>query len=287
MEIGAIVANQVIIIFLLIAVGFFLAKLKLLSRKGIDQFTTLLLYVVTPCVLVNAYHKEFNMEEAKKLAMAAAFAFIVHIVAILISSLVFIRKDNQLHYRVNIFSSVYSNCGFMAIPLLSTALGSRGVFYGSMYLAVFTLVYWTHGIYVCTGGDRKQISIKKVFLNPGVIGTATSMLLFLTGLEMKLPSTITSAVSSMADLNTPLAMVVLGYYLAQIKFVESLKKASIYVVSLLRLVIIPIIGIGIAKIMGLDKMLCMAVLIPAACPTATVTTLFAARFKLDAAYSAE
>ncbi len=295
MELGGIVANQVIIIFGLIVIGFFLTKRKMLGEKGVKDMTALLLYVVTPCVLIKSYRKPFEASEAKQLITAAVFTLVVHIIAIVISTLVFHKKDEKLRYRVNIFSSVYSNCGFMAIPLMTAAMGDIGVFYGSMYLAIFTIIYWIHGVYVCTGGDKKEISLKKCFLNPGFIGTVISMVLFASSFwfrEYPTPiktvlGTVTDIVDYMAGLNTPVAMLVLGYYLANVNFAKCLKKPAIYVISLLRLLIIPILAIGVAYVMGMNPTVAKAVIIPAACPTATVATLFAARFNLDAEHSAE
>ena len=93
MGLGSIVANQVIIIFGLIMIGFFLARKKMLGEKGVKDMTALLLYVVTPCVLIKSYRKEFDVSEAKQLVFAALFTLIVHIIAIVISTLVFYKKD--------------------------------------------------------------------------------------------------------------------------------------------------------------------------------------------------
>lgn len=295
MELSITITGQVIVMFGLILIGFILTKVKFLTKTGATELTSLLLYVVAPCVLINAYEKEMSVSEAKKLGLAALFTLIVHIMGIIICSVVFRKKDEQKHYRINAFASIYSNCGFMAIPILSASLGTQGVFYGSMYLAVFTTIYWTHGVYLCTGGDKKEISIKKCFLNPGVIGTLISMGLFLTNFWFRnFPKpvdyalgAVKSVVAYMASLNTPVAMIVLGFYMAQVDFKRILKKPSVYIVSLLRLVVIPIIGIYLAKMLRFDPMVAKAVIIPAACPTANVCTLFAAKYNLDAVYASE
>ena len=295
MELGIIVTNQVLIILGLIIVGFCLTRMGKITEKGAKEMTSVLLMVVTPCVLISSYEKPFNADEAKQLGVAAALALGIHIIAIVLSTIVFKKQKNEDHRRINIFASVYSNCGFMAIPLLTEALGQQGVFYGSMYLAVFTPLYWTHGVYLCTGGDRKEISLKKGFINPGVIGTGVSMLLFISGFWFRSYSDSTTAVigvlksviSYLASLNTPLAMLVLGYYIAKINIIECLKKPMIYFVSLIRLIIIPLICIAIVRIIKIPPEIAKAILIPAACPSATVATLFAARYGLDAEYSSE
>lgn len=282
MELSKLLAEQVIIIFLLIALGFILKKTNKIDESGAKQLTNILLTIVTPCVLINAYQKEFQPKLAVNLLYAALFTLVIHLVMILLSTLIF-RKEPTERYKINIFTSIYSNCGFMAIPLLSAVLGNDGVFYGSAYLALFNILYWTHG--VALYGGVKNLSVKKVFLNPGVIGTAVSLVLFFLGIT--LPKVIIEPVQYMAGLNTPLAMVVLGTYLANIDFKKTLSKLSIYGVSALRLVIFPILGIAIAKFLKMDSTVAQSVLISAACPSAAVATLFAARFGLDAEYASE
>ena len=89
MGLSGIVAKQVIIIFGLIMIGFFMTKKKMLGEKGAKDMTTVLLYVVTPCVLLKSYRKPFDVSEAKQLVMAALSTVLVHIIAIVISTLVF------------------------------------------------------------------------------------------------------------------------------------------------------------------------------------------------------
>ena len=295
MELSKIVANQVLIIFGLVMVGFFLARMKKLTEKGAKEMTTVLLSVVTPCVLITSYEKPFNVSEVKNLGIAAAFALFLHIFAIVLSTVVFKRQKDENHRRINTYASIYSNCGFMAIPLLSAALGNQGVFFGSMYLAVFTPLYWTHGIYLYTGGNKREISLKKGFINPGVIGTVVSMVLFFSGFWFKAyPAPINagigvikSVIGYIASLNTPLAMLVLGYYLSEINFAACLKKPVIYAVCFMRLLIIPLSCVFAAKIINIPPDVAKAIIIPAACPVANITTLFAAKYNLDANYASE
>ena len=283
MELSLIVAIQVLIVFILITVGFILKKLRLIDEHGSKQLTNILLMIVMPCVLINSYQKEFKTEYAFNLFLAAVFTILIHIIMIIISTLLYKREETK-RYRINIFSAIYSNCGFMAIPLLSAVLGEDGVFYGSAYLAVFNIFYWTHGVIVYSG-TKKALSLKKAFLNPGVIGTVISLLFFI--LQIRLPQVIIEPVKYIAGLNTPLAMIVLGGYLANINFKNTLKNLSIYTVSFLRLILFPVIAIILAKIMHLDNTVATAVLISTACPTATIATLFAAKFNLDAEYASE
>lgn len=283
MELSRIVFVQVLIIFVLMAVGFVCSKARLINEKGTRQMTDVLLLIVMPCVLIKAYQKEFSKELIFGLLMSALFALVIHIIGIVISTLIF-KKEESLRYRINIFSSVYSNCGFMAIPLLNAAVGTDGVFYGSAYLAVFTILNWTHGICLYSG-SLKEISVKKIITNPGIIGTTIAIISFVMGI--KLPYVLEESVSYLAGLNTPLAMIVTGAYLTRVDFKKALKNVSIYLVSLLRLVVVPIIAVVVAKIINIDALIAKSVLISAACPTAAIAALFATKYELDSTYAAE
>lgn len=283
MELSRTVALQVAVVFILIAVGFVLKKRKSLDEHGLKQFTEVLLMIVTPSVLIVSYQKEFKPQLALMLLLAAGCSIFLHAIMVIISTLIF-RKEETNNYRISIFSSASSNCGFMAIPLLTAVLGTDGVFFGSAYLAVFNIFYWTYGICIFTG-DAKSLSLKKAFLNPGVIGTVIGLLFFFTG--TKLPKIVFDPLNYLAGLNTPVAMLILGSYLADVDFKKTLKKGSIYLVSLLRLIIFPVIAYFLTLVLGLDKTASTAILLTSACPVATVSTLFAARFGLDAGYASE
>ncbi len=283
MDLAYDVGKNVIIIFLLIGVGFVLQKLKFFTPVGIKQMTNLLLSVVTPCVLIQAYQKEFKAELAYQLMYTALFTVLILTISALLCKVLF-RKEPTNRYRIDAFASIYSNCGFMALPLLSAVLGSDGVFFGSGYLAVFTLFYWTQGVYTMTE-NKKDLSVKKALMTPGIIGTILALVLFFSG--VKLPYVISQPIGHLANLNTPVAMVILGTYLVNIDFKKVLSSFSIVKVCLVRLIIIPVIAIGVAYAIRLDAIVAKAVLISSACPTAAVTTLFATRFNLDADYSSQ
>lgn len=290
MDLAVKISYQVAIIFIYMAVGFTLSKLKKISEKGVSDITALLLALVTPCVLISSYQKkipEYSPKLLSGLSIAALFTVLIHVIAIVLVTLIF-KKEDTGRYKVNIFTSIYSNCGFMAIPILSSVLGADGVFFGSAYLAFFTFFYWTHGVIVYSG-SIKNVSAKELFLNPGVIGTLIALLLFLFKIE--LPVIVNDTVDGIAALNTPLSMIVLGTFLAKVNWRTTFFNPALYLVSLLRLVFIPLTAVFLIAMMRLlfpvDTLIARSVLIPAACPAATVAALFAAKYGSDAAYASE
>lgn len=287
-SLGLTVANQVAIMVIMIAIGFFCYKKELLTEAGVKSMSAILLNVVTPCMLINAYQQEFNTELAVKFLTAAGAAVLLHLIMIAIILLVFKKQENPMLKKVNTFLSIYSNCGFMGLPLLNAALGDEGVFLGSAYLAVFSLMYWTQGVYVFSGDKRDMIS-KKAILNPGVLGVLIGLIFFFG--RIKLPGLIGTTVSGIAALNTPVAMFVIGSFLAKTKVKSALKNPNVWLVTVLRLLVLPLISLGVLVIFtktGIaDPFAAMAVLLQVSAPCATVGSLFAVKFGYDPTYASE
>lgn len=280
MNLSLQVLNQVLVIFILMMTGAILFKAKIIESGGVAQMSKILVTIVMPAVIIKAYQTDFNGELLKNLLCATLLALALHIIAILLSMLIF-RKNNERN-AVNIFSVVYSNCGFMGIPLLTAVYGDMGAFYGSAYFAVFTILSWTHGIWIYSKGKTK-IDIKKIIFNPGIIGIVIALVLFFA--RIKLPFVVYESVNYLAMLNTPLAMIILGTYMAKLNFKDITDKFNILIVSVLKLAIIPLVGIAIIRLLNIAGDVTGAVIIGAACPTAAIASIFASQYDSDAVYA--
>lgn len=271
------VGTQVLILFLMIGTGFVLGKLHLITHKGAVSMSNLLMYVVSPCILIVVFQRPLETETFHNFWVALLAALVIHGINILASELV-IRDRDPMRKSFFRFSAIFSNCGFMAVPLQTAILGSLGVFYGSAYLLVFTALTWTLGIQLVKGG-KMAFSWRTLLMNPGVIGVAIAMVLYL--LQITLPEIILSPITYLSDMNTPLPMVVIGYQLSQADFRRALHGASFWVSAALRLVILPLLALGVCMLMRLDSGVTLAVVIAASTPPAALLGMFAAKFDRD------
>ena len=274
------VLTQVVILFILIFLGFTLTKTKVFTKNGIKGMTDLALYLVTPCVMIKSFAREFSPKLLKNLLLSIGLAFLTHLLFIIISRLV-LRSKNIQRQSVLQFAVIFSNCGFMAIPLLQALLGDDGVFYGSGYIAAFQVVIWSYGIYLI--GGKEAISPKKMFINPGVIGFALALAVFCIGIP--LPKIIIEPVSYMASLNTPLPMLIIGYHLANSNVLQGLKDIKLLFSCILRLFILPIIAVFVFYLLGIRGALPLALSICASAPTAALVTMFSSKFEGDTGLS--
>lgn len=271
------IAQQVLVLFILIAVGFGCGKKGVITEHASKKMTDIVLYVVTPCVMIAAFQREFSFELLGKVFIAAITATVIMTASILLARLV-IRDKNEARKKVLQFSVIFSNCGFMSLPLQKALLGDDGWFFGSIFVAIFNVFCWTYGL-ADMSGDIKQLSIKKLALNPGVIGVLAAVILFAA--KIKLPVFIIEPVTHLANLNTPIPMLIIGFYLSRADFKKAFTDKGTYLAMLLRLAVIPVAAALAMALLHLDAKMTIAFTIACSAPTAATTTMFAAKFDRD------
>ncbi len=274
------VGNNVLVLFILIGVGFFCNKTKILSEKSSKDLTNLVLYIVTPCVIINSYQREFDKTMLIGLLITLSASFVSFIINILLAHLLVKDKDKRKEKTLR-FGTVFSNCGYMSLPLQQAMLGEIGVFYGATYVAVFQMFLWTYGIIVMSG-SIKSVSLKKVIINPGVISTAAGILFYIT--STKLPYAIIEPIKHLGSLNTPVPMMLVGFHLAGASL--KIKGLSSYVSMILRLVVSPLVMILGLYLAGVSGDIMVACTIAASSPIAAATTMFSEKFGGDTSLSA-
>lgn len=273
-----LVAGQVAVLFLLTGVGFAARKAKLLDELSIGGLVNLLLVIVNPCLIVNAFNRPFDTSMLRGLAIAFAFAAGMHLLLMAVSRLAFARGPENTTVVLKL-SSVFSNAGFMGIPLEQALLGPEGVFYGVAYIVVFNLFIWSWGLGLSRDG-RFSLS-RRMLANPGLAGIAAGLAVFLS--PWGLPKVLDETLGSIASLNTPLAMAVIGYYLAGAKFGAALRSPAAHLAAAIRLLACPAAAVAaLYPFRGsLDGTLMMAMVIPCAAPVAAMVSMFAAKHGRD------
>ena len=273
-----IVAQQVAILFVLIGAGAAMRRLKLVSDGAIEGLVNLLILVVTPCLIVDVFQRPFDPSMLKGLGLAFLLGTFGHLLVIALALLSVRHRDENVR-RPLLLAAVFSNAGFMGIPLEQAILGDEGVFFGVVYVVVFNLFMWSWGIRtMCGGGSWGSL---KMWVNPGTVGIALGLPLFFC--SVKLPPVIGSPIHQLANLNTPVAMVVIGYCLVGAKLGRVATMAPVYVATAIRLAAYPLAMVGLLFLLRekLDRNMMLAVVIAAAAPVAAMVSMFASKFRRD------
>lgn len=271
------VGEQVLILFVLIAIGFVCGKTKLINEAGSKVMADVVLYFVTPCVIINAFQREFDVTMLIKLIVSAVCSAAILGFSVLVAQILF-KKQERHRACIFKFATVFSNCGYMSLPLQQALLGDEGVFYGATFVAMFNIFVWSYGIITMKGKDDKASGIK-ILINPGIIGTLIGVVLFLCSIQ--LPSVIAQPVSYMAALNSPVPMLIIGYYLSKANLKKAFTDAWSYISMGLRLIVLPLLTLFVLLLCGIKGALLVSLTISVSSPVAAITTMMSAKYGHD------
>ena len=278
-----LVSKQVGVLFVLMAVGCLCNRCRLLNGVAIKGVTGLLMLIVTPCVIIHSFiQQRFSPSLLGDLGWALAVAVFAHVIGSAIA-LICLHDRDARREGVLRFAAIFSNAGFMGLPLEYAILGADGVFFGAMYVVVFNLVCWTWGVAVMCRG-AKATNLRSILVNPGTVGVALGLPFFL--FSMNPPEVVGRPIQMLADLNTPLAMIMVGWYLAEADLRPVLCRGAVYGVAALRLLVVPLAVIGAlvglrACVPTLNPVMAVAIVTAASAPVAALTTVIAVRFDRD------
>ena len=279
MSIALILLRQIVFMFLLAAVGYLMFRRNKISLEGSKSLANILIYLCLPCVIINGFLVERKTETTIGLLISAAAALILLGVSILISRICF-RKDGIAN-----FASAFSNAGFFGVPLITSCIGEQAVFYIAAFIAFLNLLQWSYGVGVMTG-EKGAVSPKKVLTAPFMIAIIIGLFFYFSGLAM--PALLQQGISAIAGLNTPLAMFTVGIYLAQTDLGAMIRKKILYGISAARLLLIPLITLGLLSLLPAEFMeLKLAILIAAACPVGSNVAVYAQLHNKDYPYAVE
>jgi len=265
--------SQIILMFILMLVGLMINKLGFMHAQTSTDLTNILLYVVSPCLIIKAFEQTFSADRLQMLGRVIIAIVVIYALMIIITQLAFKRvKDDNLR-RIMRYGSVYSNAGFMGIPLTSSLFGATGVFYAVASLAAFNIFSWTHGISLFTGkqGSRRD-NVKQIVLNPNIIAIIAGLMIFITSFQ--LPTIANSAITYVSSINTPLSMIVIGNSLADVKLNRETLDKRLWWVLLLRNLIFPYLAIVVLQLLGISGVPLYTTVLMAACPVAGIVVLF-------------
>lgn len=278
------VFNQVFVIFLLMATGYLAEKIDFIHESGAQDMTRILCYIVSPCVIIKAFQQPVTSQHVKGLGISFTYSLVIYFLSIIIAKIVFNKKTvkDSAHRNILQFSTVYSNAGFVGIPLLSAVLGTQGVFYGTPYLVAFNIFCWTHGAALYNEKISKK-TLTRVFINPNIIAIVIGLLFFLG--SVRLPALIMTGVTYIYDLNTPLSMLVIGYGIARIKLHTLFEDKWIWPGILMRNLVIPVIMLLLLGLIDTERIVFLANILMSACPVAAYAVIFAQMNDSDTAFA--
>lgn len=244
MELSILLMEQIAKLFLMIFMGYAVVKLGLLTDEDSKVLSTLVLYLIVPSVILNAFQVDYTQEKVNGLKLAGIASLLLLIILLLIVNL--IGKLLNLN-KVEIMSIYYSNSGNLIVPIVTFMLGEKWVFYACVFMGLQTFFFWTHCKNVLS--HEKGFNPKKIFSNINIITIIIAITLFFA--KIRLPEIITGTLGSVGAMIGPMSMFVTGMLIGGMELKKILTDKRTYFISFMRLITIPLIALLILKISGL------------------------------------
>ena len=295
---------QVAILVLMIIPGFLLAKARLMPEGAGKTISNLILYAAQVALIIAGFCSVDPTKEIL-LRMLAVFLLVIisHFAFYLIGRLCF-RNAEVAKRRVLIFSTVFTNAGYMGIPLLVALFGSTHpevAVYGSVYVTAFNLYVWSLGAFLYTE-DKRYISVKKMLVNPATIATFVGLFIFALA---AIPSVnesvivpivrnpngiVTPLLNNFKGMVAPLSMLIIGFRLTELKLGKALKDKYLYFSIAVNLFLVPVFAFLLVKLVSIlgiyhDELTASVLMMSASAPAAAATSMFAEKFDGDSVYA--
>lgn len=280
----AALIKKIISLFLILFLGALLVRLKVLKAEDSKVLSKLTLYLIIPCVILNAFQVEFSQEIKGGLLLALCASLIIQLGTIFFAHL--LKKPLQLD-PVEQGSAVYSNASNIVIPLISAMLGDEWIIFTCPYTALQLFFFWSHGKALLCG--EKGFQLKKILTNTNLIAVFVGVLMLLTGISF--PAPIQDAVASVSATVGPIAMLVTGMIIGGMDLKKVFRYKRVWLVTFLRLVLLPLPALLLVKFSGMASLVpdgetvLLIVLMASATPTAGMITQMSQVYGQDADYA--
>ena len=284
MNLAHITVNKIMEMFLIMVIGAVTFKTGIADNGTSKRMSSILLNVITPCMIIVSYQMEFDRDLLIGLILTLGLSVASIFLSILFSRLLIRSKENP-DMAVEKFSIIYSNCGFIGIPIINGLLGAKGVFFMTAYITAFNIMIWSHGILLMKGKTGNFKSTLKSFINSSTVAIVIGILFFITGLH--LPEVVGNPLSMIGAMNTPVAMLISGMNLAESELLSCLKSPRTYMISAAKLLAIPLITLVLLMAVRVDYAIAVTILVASACPSGATGAMFALQYNKNSQYASK
>ena len=283
MEISLLLMQQITELFLMIFMGYVIVKARLLKGEDSKVISKIVLYLIIPCVIINAFQVDYTSEKVQGLLLAFAASVMLQVLLLII---VWGAGRMGLN-EVEKASVYYSNAGNLIMPIVTFVLGQEWVLYGCVFMSVQIVFVWSHGKWVLS--RQSKIDWKKILLNINMVAVFAGVFLFFT--KIRLPQIVNHTLGSVGSMLGPASMIVTGMLIAEMSLKDIFTNGRVYFITFLRLIAVPAVALLLLKVSGLvngspdGKKLLLIVFLAVITPSASTITQMCQVYGNDSQYA--
>lgn len=272
-------------IFLLMAVGYILAKTGYFNKNTRTQLTNIVLMVILPCSIVKSFEIDLNYDLLITSAVILMISFGIQLLYALLNKVLYnhYEEDKQVCLK---YSTMVSNSGFMGMPIAEGVFGSMGLLYASIFLIPQRIFMWSSGLSLFAKNKQGNV-LKQVLTHPCIIAIYIGVVVMVLRMfDIYLPEALESTLSAISSCNTALSMFVIGGILSDVDKAEMLDKDA-FIYSFYRLILIPLIILVIVRLLPIDDLPAQLCVLLSAMPAASTTAMLAQKYNGNAIFASK
>lgn len=277
-----ILLQQMLALFLLMIIGYFCGKKDILDFATTKKISWLVVNVANVAVILQAGLDNRNDIPPERLLFMGGLAVGMYVLFILIAAVLpMVLGAKKERYGIYRTMFVFSNIGFMGLPLLNALAGGEAVLYAAPFQLVFNALLYTYGIAnMCKNaeGAGQQPQWKRM-MNPGVLACVLAIVMFFTRIDV--PDFMDTTIKNLANLTLPLSMLVIGRSFTEFKIKELFTNIRLLIFAGIKLLLIPVVAMLFLKQWIADETILTVCLVMLSAPVASMVAMFAQQYDAD------
>lgn len=233
---------QMLALLIMIGAGVFAARKGILDAHTNSGVSGMIADIFNPILIVSSAANSVGLASTKQMGMVAVIATGMFLFLIVVGMLIvpFFEKDAQQR-KIFQMMVVFSNLGFIGIPVVTSILGAEYVVYVTVFILINTIFIYTYGLAVMDGNF--SLSSMKAIVNPGTICSLVAV--FIIVFHVQVPDFMKTAFSYLGNATSPLALMAVGYTLTHCDFKMVFCQPRLYVFSAVKLLVLPFLMLPI------------------------------------------
>ena len=281
-----LVAQQIFTLLIILSIGYIIKKINWIDEISTKKLATLLINVTSPALIFFSFIKEYDASKLLITGYVSLASLLCFILSILLAEKIFFFFIHKEATDLSVLkaSAVFSNCGYMGMPLIHELYGSDGVFYVSTYIVIFQILIWTYGLTLYSKKTDLK-NIKKLFRSPAILAVSIGLVTYI--LQIPVHPSIQNASLMIGSMTTPIAMLIIGSNMSDVNFKELLSSWKVYYVSFLRLILLPTLFMVVLSYFPLPSIAYKIIITSLAMPVAVNVAVFAEKFGCDPLFASK
>lgn len=279
---AVIVLGQMLVLFAMMAVGYFAWKKQWIDEKSQKGISKLVVDVFNPLLVISGIvgydYENSALNVGQNMVFVCVYFFLFLVAGWIITFVLRLKRPQKQFYQMMM---MFSNIGFIGIPLVTALLGKEYVLYVAFYILIYNILLYTYGMYLAvkSNGDEQGGSISfpvKKVLNPGVFGCLLAILIFVC--RIRIPAPVETFVTYMGDTCIPLSMILIGASVAQMDLRRLFSNGKMYVFLAVKMLLLPIAAALICRQFLVDQGIYRVFVLECAVPIGSIITLMAKEY---------